>query len=215
MIRLIRPMVAIAAAMSTLLLASPTAHAEDNLDSVSRAIAADLTAEVQKALADNATVKVSDFTVDATPELAADYLADPTDTIEQLADQLLTSKVGDNRPPVRRVAATSSSTQSYTSAVFAGVPAIGVCWIHQDFKATVTSGKITSKSLKGNSYQTGVCVFAWSPNYSWFDQPSNTKLDVNSKGTFSAIVKGTGVSFSATFLAYYNVSGGVLVQDVQ
>lgn len=208
---LIRSLVAITTAVSAFLLASPTARAEDSLDSVSRAIATDLAAEVQEALAGNTSVTVSDFDINATPELAAQYLANPTGTIEELADYLLSSEVGNNLPAIM----TPFGTKSYTSAVFAGVPAVGVCWIHQDFEATVTSGKITSKKLQGISYQTGVCVFAWSHNRSWFEQPSNTKLNVYSKGTFSAIVKGTGVSFAATFLAYYNVSGSGLVQDTQ
>lgn len=71
--------------------------------------------------------------------------------------------------------------------------------------------RVTSKSLKGNSYQEGVCVFAWDPNYSYF----GGSLNVYSKGTFSAIVKGTGVKFAATFKAIYKVNKSSLTQNFQ
>ncbi|WP_324011872.1 hypothetical protein [Microbacterium sp. JZ37] len=100
---------------------------------------------------------------------------------------------------------------NYTSSVFAGVPAGGACWIKQDFSATVSNYKVTSKSLRGSSYQEGVCVFQWSPNYSWFEGSFN----VLSKGTFHAIIKGGPVSFAATFKAIYTVNKSSLTQHVQ
>lgn len=102
-------------------------------------------------------------------------------------------------------------TANYTSAVFSGVPAGGACWIHQDFRATVTNYKVTSKTLKGSSYQTGVCVFQWSANYSWFEG----NLNVLSKGTYHAVIKGGPISFAATFKAIYKVNKSSLKQNVQ
>lgn len=100
---------------------------------------------------------------------------------------------------------------NYTSAVFAGVPAVGICWIHQDFRATVNNYKVVSKSFLGSSYQTGGCVFHWSPNYSYF----SGNLNVNSKGVFSAVIKGGPVKFSATFMAIYKVNKTSLKQKTQ
>ncbi|MFB8188666.1 hypothetical protein ACFC14_05015 [Microbacterium sp. NPDC055988] len=99
----------------------------------------------------------------------------------------------------------------YTSSVFAGVPAGGACWVKQDFAATVSNYRVTSKSLRGNSYQEGVCAFQWSPNYSWFEGSFN----VLSKGTFHALIKGGPVSFAATFKAIYTVNKSSLTQHAQ
>lgn len=107
--------------------------------------------------------------------------------------------------PRRRGAAT------YTSSVFAGVPAGGACLVKQDFRATVTNYKVTSKSMLGSSYQTGICVFKWTPNYSWFEG----NLNVLSKGTFHAVIKGGPVSFSSTFEAFFHTNKSSLYQEFQ
>lgn len=107
--------------------------------------------------------------------------------------------------------ASTRGTATYTSSVFSGVPAGGACWVKQDFRATVTNYKVTSKSLLGSSYQTGVCVFQWSPNYSWFEG----NLNVLSKGTFHAVVKGGPVSFAATFKAFFHTNKASLYQEFQ
>lgn len=102
-------------------------------------------------------------------------------------------------------------TANYTSSVFSGVPAGGVCWVKQDFRATVVNYTVISKYFLGNSYQTGICLFQWTPNYSWF----KGNLNVHSKGTFHAIVKGSPISFSATFKAFFHTNKSSLYQEFQ
>jgi hypothetical protein len=152
-----------------------------------------------------------DVSISVLEDLVKEYAGDA----EAYASDILGAYEGEI-PDDTAYASTDSTmtpfgTATYTSAVFAGVPAGGVCWIHQDFRATVTNYQVTWKSLLGSSYQTGVCVFQWSPNYSYF----SGSLNVHSKGTFHAVVKGGPVSFSATFKAIYQVNQSSLKQNVQ
>lgn len=149
----------------------------------------------------NIVVEANKKTVDLYQENAEKYATDILSLYER--DR------GVKNPSLHHVLA--AKPRKYTSSVFSGVPAVGVCNVHQDFEATVSNYKITSKKLLGSSYQDGVCVFQWTPNYSWF----TGNLDVHSKGTFSAFVKGSSVSFTATFKAVFHVNKDSLWQEKQ
>lgn len=105
-------------------------------------------------------------------------------------------------------------TNQYTARVFAGLPMIGACNIYQDLSATVFQHRVRSHKLLGNSYVGGVCLFAWTSNRSWAEQ--NGKIfNVYMKGTASAIVKGSSITFNPTFKAIFDVRKNSLVQRFQ
>ena len=180
---------------------------EDFNATAEAALLEDLTAAAQES---GVQVEFGDVEISAPKQLVADYAGDA----EAYASDIVSTYEADttvqnNVSPNRTI--TPLGTSNYTSSVFAGVPAGGVCWIKQDFRATVTNYRVTSKSLRGSSYQTGVCAFSWSANYSYF----SGSLNLHSKGTFSAIIKGGPVKFSATFKAIYKVNRSSLTQNVQ
>lgn len=180
---------------------------EDFNATAEAALLEDLTAAAQES---GVQVEFGDVEISAPKQLVADYAGDAeayaSDIVSTYeADTTVQNSVSPNRT------ITPLGTSNYTSSVFAGVPAGGVCWIKQDFRATVTNYRVTSKSLRGSSYQTGVCAFSWSANYSYF----SGSLNLHSKGTFSAIIKGGPVKFSATFKAIYKVNRSSLTQNVQ
>lgn len=202
-------------ALAGALLVPSTAFASPQVDVESFNEAAEASIQRQlESIANDRSLEVEfgDVSVSAPEDVVASY----DGNAELFADEVIAEY--ENDVPQEEPAAAGSGgqfstmgTRNYTSSVFAGVPAGGVCHVKQDFRATVTNYKVTSKSLRGNSYQTGVCVFAWSPNYSYF----SGKLNLHSKGTFSAIVKGSAVNFSATFKAIYKVNKSSLTQNKQ
>ncbi|MCI9072385.1 MAG: hypothetical protein HFH80_06175 [Lachnospiraceae bacterium] len=90
----------------------------------------------------------------------------------------------------------------YTAKVESIVPAIGWGYVCQDFKASVSSGIISSITLQGNSYDTGVTLGSWEPNYSWVDISKNKRYcQIHMKGTVNYLWEGLNLSMEATFLA--------------
>lgn len=180
---------------------------EDFNATAEAALLKDLTAAARES---GLLVEFGDVEISASKQLVTDYAGDA----EAYASDIVSTYEADttvqkNVPPHGTI--TPLGTSNYTSSVFAGVPAGGVCWIKQDFRATVTNYRVTSKTLRGSSYQTGVCVFSWSANYSYF----SGSLNLYSRGTFSAVIKGGPVKFSATFMAIYKVNKSSLTQNVQ
>lgn len=155
---------------------------------------------------DNISVDAPQSTIDEYHGDAHSYAADIVKAYE--SD---TGTPATEIPVIKNSGMSTLGTAKYTSSVFSGVPAGGVCWVKQDFRATVTNYRVTSKSLLGKSYQTGFCAFQWSPNYSWFEG----NLNVLSKGTFHAIIKGGPISFSATFKALFHANKSSLHQEFQ
>lgn len=102
----------------------------------------------------------------------------------------------------------------YTARVFAGIPLLGVCNIYQDLSATVFQYRVRSYELKGTSYVSGACLFAWDGNRSWAEKVGKI-FNVYMKGTASAIIKGSWVSFSPTFKTIFEIKKNTLVQHFQ
>lgn len=156
----------------------------------------------------NLDVEFSDFQIDAPQATISEYQGDA----DSYAASIVQAYEEDTASRIKQAPGISArGTANYTSSVFSGVPAGGACWVKQDFRATVTNYKVTSKSLRGSSYQTGVCLFQWSPNYSWFEG----SLNVLSKGTFHAVIKGGPISFAATFKAFFHTNKSSLYQEAQ
>ena len=148
----------------------------------------------------------TDVHLDVSEDTIREYNGDADAYVKDIID--LYRRDGENTPKVR---ARRAAPRRYTSSVFSGVPAGGYCNVKQDFEATVVNHRVTHKRLLGSSYQTGVCLFQWSHNHSWFEG----NLDVLSKGTFHAVVKGSGVSFAATFRAFFHTNKDSLWQEFQ
>lgn len=107
------------------------------------------------------------------------------------------------------------ATGSYTASVESMIPAIGWGYINQDFKATVSSSKISSVSLLGNSYDTGFTLGSWEPNYSWYDISSNKQyLQIRMKGTINYLWESLNISTDCTFLDTFKASGSTLVDAI-
>ncbi len=148
----------------------------------------------------------TDVHLDVSEETIRAYNGDAAAYVRDIID--LYRRDGEDTPKARFRRA---APRRYTSSVFSGVPAGGYCNVKQDFEATVANHRVTHKRLLGSSYQTGVCLFQWSHNHSWFEG----NLDVLSKGTFHAVVKGSGVSFAATFRAFFHTNKDSLWQEFQ
>ncbi len=90
----------------------------------------------------------------------------------------------------------------YTAKVESMVPAIGWGYICQDFKATISSGIISSITLQGDSYDTGFTIGSWEPNYSWTEISTNKRYcQIYMKGTVNYLWEGLNLSMDATFKA--------------
>lgn len=109
---------------------------------------------------------------------------------------------------------TTRATGSYTASVESMIPAIGWGYINQDFTASVSSSRISSVTLKGNSYDTGFTLGTWEPNYSWSDISSNKQyLQIYMKGTINYLWEALNITKDCTFLDTFKASGSTLVDS--
>lgn len=109
---------------------------------------------------------------------------------------------------------TTRATNSYTASVESMIPAIGWGYIKQDFKATVSSSKISNISLVGRSYDTGFTLGSWEPNYSWYEVSSNKQFcQIHMKGTINYLWEGLNISKDCTFLDTFKASDSTLVDS--
>lgn len=108
----------------------------------------------------------------------------------------------------------SYSDGRYTAEVWAGVPAVGWSTVKQDFKATISNGKVTSISFLGDGYMDGVSwgqynhIDSWETIYS-----SGTKVEINIKGGINYTFNLINSNYTATFLEDLEVSGSKLVSQ--
>ena len=109
---------------------------------------------------------------------------------------------------------TTRATGSYTASVESMIPAIGWGYINQDFTANVSSSKISSLSLVGNSYDTGFTLGTWEPNYSWYEISSNKQFcQIHMKGTINYLWDALNITKDCTFLDTFKASGSTLVES--
>lgn len=109
---------------------------------------------------------------------------------------------------------TTRATGSYTASVESMIPAIGWGYINQDFTANVSSSKISSLSLVGNSYDTGFTLGTWEPNYSWYEISSNKQFcQIHMKGTINYLWEALNIAKDCTFLDTFKASGSTLVDS--
>lgn len=99
----------------------------------------------------------------------------------------------------------------YTAEVWAGVPAIGWCTVKQDFKASISGGKVKSITFLGDGYMDGVSWGQYNHIRSWYEMYSdNTKVDINIKGNINYLLNLVNTNYTATFLEQLQVSGNIL-----
>lgn len=102
----------------------------------------------------------------------------------------------------------------YVAKVESIVPAIGWGYICQDFKASVNNSKISSITLQGYSYDTGITLGSWEHNRSWSEISSNKKYcRILMKGTVNYLWEGLNLSMDATFEATGEASGNSIVSS--
>lgn len=110
--------------------------------------------------------------------------------------------------------ASPRATKSYTASVESLIPAIGWGYINQDFKANVSSSKISSITLVGSSYDTGFTLGSWEPNYSWYVISNNKQYcQIYMKGTINYLWDALNISQACTFLDTFKASGSSLVKS--
>lgn len=101
---------------------------------------------------------------------------------------------------------------SYTAEIWAGIPAIGWSTIKQDFRASISGGKITSISMVGSGRMTGVSWGRYHHNYLWYSLSNgNRYVDIYVKGQINYTRDVLTGSMDATFLESLQVSGSTLV----
>lgn len=200
--------------------ASPTMPSLE--DAVAEALLEELNAMAAQS---GGAVRFENVQVDLAPELLiAAQTSDPLELAEfvlEEADRQSESVPSALRPAASAPVAVSRSavstsatrrTQFYTADQSTVLPAFGVAWVNQDMNVTYTGNTINSVSLRGNSYGTGISLFAYTHvNTSLQYRLNRTCLYTSMRGTFSAIVKGSAVSFVATVLATDAPRGGRMV----
>lgn len=108
----------------------------------------------------------------------------------------------------------SYSDGRYTAEVWAGVPAVGWSTVKQDFKATISNGKVTSIDFLGDGYMDGVSWGQYNHIDSWETIYSNgTKVDINIKGGINYTFNLINSNYTATFLEELEVDGNKLVRQ--
>lgn len=101
----------------------------------------------------------------------------------------------------------------YTAKVFSGVPAIGLGYINQDFKATIAgSSRLTRLDFLGNSYPSGFNIGSWTHNRSWYNVNSyGDRVEINMKGVIKYKLGVISYDYPSTFIDYGKVEGGKIV----
>lgn len=108
----------------------------------------------------------------------------------------------------------SYSGGRYTAEVWAGVPSVGWSTVKQDFKATISNGKVTSISFLGDGYMDGVSWGQYNHIDSWetiYD--SGRKVDIRIKGGINYTFNLINSNYTATFLEELEVDGDKLVRQ--
>lgn len=163
-------------------------------------------------------MQLGEVQVELSQEIIDQYGTDPKEIAQAILSELEKTGVMAQTPSYNGssgILARASSTKVYTASVSSFLVQLGVTWIKQDFQATVSNGKVTSKKMLGSSYSTGVGLGAWNHVRSWFEQPSRSEFDVLYKGTISAFVKGASVAFPLTVKAIFDVRNSDLKQHFQ
>lgn len=102
----------------------------------------------------------------------------------------------------------------YTAEVWAGVPAVGWSTVKQDFRASISSGKVNSISFMGSGYMDGVSWGQYNHIRSWYETySSNTKVNIYIKGNINYLFNLVNANYTATFLEKLEVSGNSLVRQ--
>lgn len=102
----------------------------------------------------------------------------------------------------------------YTAEVWAGVPSVGWSTVKQDFKATISNGKVKSISFLGDGYMDGVSWGQYNHIDSWEEIYSNgKKVDINIKGGINYTFNLINSNYTAVFLEELEVDGDELVRQ--
>ncbi len=167
--------------------------------------------EIQQHLESTST-DVGPVDIDVTPDLIAAAGSEDPDVIAtyvlgQMFPESATSPSEARQDDLQTMAA---GAIQYTADQNVTVPSIGIAWVAQDMTVNHNGSTITGVSLKGNSYQYGLSLGAWNPNYTEIDHYGSC-LKTSMTGTFSAIIKGSALNFPATVLATDQLQGGSMV----
>lgn len=106
---------------------------------------------------------------------------------------------------------TNNGGDQYTAEIWAGVPSVGWSTVKQDFKASVSGGKVRSITFLGYGYMDGVSWGQYNHIRSWYELYSNnTKVDINVKGNINYLFNLVNTNYTATFKEELQVSGSIL-----
>jgi hypothetical protein len=147
------------------------------------------------------------------PDDIAAYLFTSAELDAKPSNSLL-APVATSTTPLQPIASSTATrrTQFYTADQSSVIPAFGVAWVNQDMDVTFTGNTINTVRLRGNSYGTGIALFAYTHISTSLEYRLNrTCLYTRMRGTFSALVKGSFLSFAATGLATDAPRGGRMV----
>jgi len=129
--------------------------------------------------------------------------------VEQMKDVLSNTESRLIEKPQTRLA--NHGGGEYTAEIWAGVPSVGWSTVKQDFKASISGGKVRSITFLGDGYMDGVSWGQYNHIRSWYDIYSNsTKVDINIKGNINYLFNLVNTNYTATFLEELQVNGSVL-----
>lgn len=176
----------------------------------------DIQAEMEEYLQNTQLpIEVENFSVSLRTDVDLSQYSDEeiSDLFQKDVDQMKTilssSEFSLTVKPQPRLA--NNGGGEYTAEIWAGVPSVGWSTIKQDFKASISGGKVQSITFLGYGYMDGVSWGQYNHIRSWYELYSNnTKIDINVKGNINYLFNLVNTNYTATFLEELEVSGSVL-----
>lgn len=191
---------------------SATAFAadQDNMDIT------DVQSEMEEYLQEaNLPIEVEDFSVSMRNDVDLNQFSDEeiSELLQKDVEQMKTVLSNtENRLTVKpQTRLANRGGGEYTAEVWAGIPSVGWSTVKQDFKASISGGKIRSITFQGSGYMDGVSWGQYNHIRSWYDIYSNsTKVDIRIKGNINYLFNLVNANYTATFLEELQVNGSVL-----
>lgn len=177
--------------------------------------------EMEKFISDTQLLMdVKDFSVSLRSDIALDdYTADEIsalleEDLKQMKEVLSSGYYGLIEKPQTRLANLGGG--EYTAEVWAGIPAVGWSTVKQDFKASISSGKVKSITFLGDGYMDGVSWGQYNHIRSWWEDVygDGTRVDILIKGGINYLFNLVNMNYTATFKEQLKVSGNSLVSLV-
>jgi hypothetical protein len=155
-------------------------------------------------------IDISKYTIEEKQQLLE---KDISNMKEQLlsTDYSLTTPINEDQI-VPRIADLGNG--EYTAEIWSGVPAVGWSTVKQDFKASISNGKVKSITFLGDGYMDGVSWGKFNHIRSWETIYDNgAKVDIYIKGSINYTWNLINSDYTSTFKEELKVDNGKLIRQ--